>query len=107
MSETIAVGESLELGEILLRTTRLEPDQLERARQLQAESGDRLADILIEETMLNPDEVTQALAQQLDLPVRGELTLDDIDDEYALRVPISYAKQHRLLPIGGDADLGR
>jgi len=106
MSETIAVGESLELGEILLRTTRLEPDQLERARQLQAESGDRLADILIEETMLNPDEVTQALAQQLDLPVRGELTLDDIDDEYALRVPISYAKQHRLLPIGGDADLG-
>lgn len=102
----MAIGGTLELGEILLRTTRLEPQQLEYARQRQIESRERLADILVEEGMLNSAEVLAALACQLDLPIRTELPLDTIDDEYALRIPIGYAKQHRLLPIGGDAELG-
>ncbi|MCP5043325.1 MAG: hypothetical protein GY944_20045, partial [bacterium] len=79
------MSETLELGEILLRTTRLEPNQLERARQRQIESCGRLADILAEEGLLNGDEVLDALARQLDLPVRPELSLDEIDDDYALR----------------------
>jgi general secretion pathway protein E len=100
------MSETLELGEILLRTTRLEPQELERARQRQATSQERLSDILVEEGMLNSDEVLAALARQLDLPLRTDLPLATIDDEYALKIPISYAKQHRLLPIGGDAELG-
>ena len=100
------MSESLELGEILLHTTRLEPGQLERARKRQAESRERLADILVDQGMLNADEVLGALAQQLDLPLRSTLTIEEIDDEYALKIPISYAKQHRMLPIGGDPDLG-
>jgi len=99
------MNETLELGEILLRTTRLVPQQLDRARERQVESRERLADILINEGMLNSEEVLGALAHQFDLPVRAELELDDIDDEYALKIPISYAKQHRLLPIGGDPEL--
>jgi len=106
MSGEMAMNETLELGEILLRTTRLEPRQLEHARQRQIESRERLADILVEEGMLNSDEVLAALARQLDLPIRTELPLDEIDDDYALRVPIGYAKQHRLLAIGGDAERG-
>ena len=100
------MSETLELGEILLRTTRLEPQELERARLRQVDSHQRLSDILVEEGMLNADEVLAALARQLDLPLRTELSLEDIDDEYALRIPIGYAKQHRLLPIGGNRDLG-
>jgi general secretion pathway protein E len=100
------MSETLELGEILLRTTRLEPQELERARSRQIESRERLSDILVEEGMLNADEVLAALGRQLDLPIRTELPLDEIDDEYALRIPIGYAKQHRLLPIGGDPNLG-
>lgn len=100
------MSETLELGEILLRTTRLEPQELERARLRQVDSHQRLSDILVEEGMLNADEVLAALARQLDLPLRAELPLEDIDDEYALRIPIGYAKQHRLLPIGGNRDLG-
>lgn len=100
------MSETLEFGEILLRTTRLEPHELERARSRQVESRGRLSDILVEEGMLNADEVLAALGRQLDLPIRSELPLDEIDDEYALRIPIGYAKQHRLLPIGGDLELG-
>ncbi len=100
------MSQPLELGEILLRTTRLEPQQLERAHAVQRESRGRLADIVVEEGMLNGEEVLEALARQLDLPMRSEVSLDDVDDEYALKVPIGYAKQHRLLPLGGDPDLG-
>jgi general secretion pathway protein E len=100
------MSENLELGDILLRTTRLEPQDLERARNRQVESRERLSDILVEEGMLNADEVLAALARQLDLPLRTDLPMEDIDDEYARRIPISYAKQHRILPIGGDPELG-
>jgi general secretion pathway protein E len=56
--------------------------------------------------MLSPEEVLGAMASQLGLPMRSELALDDVDEEYALRVPITFAKQHRLLPLGGDPTLG-
>jgi len=99
------MSQPLELGEILLRTTRLAPEQLERAHAVQRETRGRLSDIVVTEGMLNVDEVLEALSQQLDLPLHGEIDLEQVDDEYALRIPISYAKQHRLLPVGGDPDL--
>jgi len=106
VSEGIQQADSLEFGEVLVRTTRLEPEQLEFARQRQAETQQRLADVLVEEGMLNSEEVLGAMASQLDLPMRSELGLDDVDEEYALRVPITFAKQHRLLPLGGDPAVG-
>lgn len=91
---------SLELGDVLLRTTRLEPEQLERARQRQSLNGERLADILIEEGLLNPDEVLGALADQFGLEIRSELPPDDIDSELLEQIPITFAKQYRVLPLG-------
>jgi len=44
---------SLELGEILLRQTRLTAEQLERVRLLQGQKNERLADLLLEEGLLN------------------------------------------------------
>ena len=99
MSELPPGTASLEFGDVLIRTTRLEPEQLERARQRQSTNGERLADILIEEGLLNPDEVLGALANQFGLEIRSELPPEDIDsriraieaqiadDEEALRAP--------------------
>ena len=100
MSEAL---ESLDLGEILVRTTRLEAGQLAAARKRQTESGEQLSDILIEEGMLNSDEVLIGLASQLGVELRGELPIDGIDLEIATRVPIGFAKQHRVIPIRHDA----
>ncbi|MCZ6785463.1 MAG: type II secretion system ATPase GspE [Proteobacteria bacterium] len=99
-AETPPRIEGLDLGEVLVRTTRLEPEQLERARQRQAENGERLSDILIEEGILNPDEVQGAIAQQLGLPIRTELGPEDVDEGLIEKVPIGFAKRHRLLPLG-------
>lgn len=92
-------GESLELGEILLRETRLTPEQLERARLRQTESHERLADVLVEEGFLNADEVLHALGRQQGLNVAPSVDPDQIDEALLARVPISFAKQHRVLPM--------
>jgi len=68
-----AALDSLDLGDILVNTTRLEVEQLAAARQRQVESGEHLSDILVEEGMLNSDEVLIGLAAQLGIELIGEL----------------------------------
>ncbi len=105
MSEAPLSGD-LELGQILLRTTRLSPEQLARARSCQDERAERLSEVLIEEGMLNSDEVLHALAEQFGLNVQQTISLEDIDEELAHQVPIGFAKQHRVLPTSMDENRG-
>jgi general secretion pathway protein E len=84
----------------LLRTTRLEADQLAHARERQLESRESLPEILVEEGLLNADEVRRALAEQLDLKLVTELPPDEIDEAVALTLPIGFAKQHTLIAAG-------
>jgi len=93
---------SLELGEILLRTTRLTVEQLDDARELQATSGRRLIDVLIDEGHVDESEAARALGQQLGLPVREAIPHADVDDELLSRVPIGFARRHHLLPLHRD-----
>ena len=101
--EPTPTEESLEFGEILLRETRLTPEQLEQARLRQTGSQERLADVLVEEGFLNPDEVLLALGRQQGLEVLPGLDLEQIDETLMARVPIGFAKQHRVLPLGWSA----
>jgi general secretion pathway protein E len=100
VSQAATTLEALDLGTVLLRTTRLEPEQLERARARQLESHESLPEILIEEGMLNASEVRRALAEQLDLPLLDELPPDSVDESTALTLPIAFAKQHTLIAVG-------
>lgn len=93
------MGESLELGEILIRETRLTPEQLERARIRQVESRERLSDVLIEEGFLNADEVLHALGHQQGLAVVAAIDSQEVNETLLARVPITFAKQHRILPL--------
>jgi general secretion pathway protein E len=100
MTSAAFAPESLELGEVLLRETRLTPEQLERARLRQTESHERLADVLVEEGFLNADEILHALGHQQGLPVVSRLDPEEVDDGVLTKVPIGFAKEHRLLPLG-------
>ena len=95
---------SLELGEILLRQTRLTPEQLERVRQRQGEKNERLTDLLLEEGLLNADEILAALGHQQGLPVVSAIDPAEIDETLLATVPIGFAKQHRVLPLGWSRD---
>ncbi|MBW2501236.1 MAG: type II secretion system ATPase GspE [Deltaproteobacteria bacterium] len=100
MTSSAFAPESLELGEVLLRQTRLTPEQLERARLRQTESHERLADVLVEEGFLNADEILHALGHQQGLPVVSRLDPEEVEDGLLTKVPIGFAKEHRLLPLG-------
>lgn len=102
--ERTARHSELELGDILVRTTRLEPDQLAAARLRQRESNERLGDVLVEEGLLSPDEVLSGVAEQLRLEVRQSISPDEVDESLVQRVPISFAKLHRILTLSFDEE---
>jgi len=94
----------LDLGDILLETTSLTEEQLANARERQAETGRRLGDLLVAEGVVSADEVLEALSRQLDLPIRPQIRPEVIDETLVERVPISFCKNHVLLPLQRDAD---
>ena len=53
---------------------------------------------------LDEEEVLHALGIQLGLPVRKELSADDVDPELLERLPIAFAKTNAVLPLRRTAD---
>jgi general secretion pathway protein E len=92
-------GDRLELGELLVRATSLTDEGLEQARKRQEESGQRLTEVLVDLGLVREEEMLEAVAGIYGLPVRESLPADEVDEEIATRVPISFAKTHHLLPM--------
>ena len=105
MSDSVHRG-ALDLGEVLLETSRLEPEQLAEARLRQESGQGRLGEVLIEAGMLSTEEVLTGIASQLGLEFRKAIAVGDVDEELLQRVPISFAKQHGVLPLNHDAERG-
>jgi general secretion pathway protein E len=90
------------LGEILAETVKLPPEKLEEALAAQRgdQAGVRLGEILIRQRAVAEEDVLRALAIQLDLPFLGHIEPDSVPNELAAKVPIHFAKQARVLPLG-------
>jgi general secretion pathway protein E len=95
------------LGAILAEIAHLSPEKLEEALALQRgeQAGARLGEILVRMKAVGEADVLRALALQLDLPYLVAIDPTAIPDELAAKVPIHFAKQARVLPLGwaGDA----
>ncbi len=96
----------LDLGEVLLQTSRLEPEQLAQARIRQQDSQARLGDVLVEDGLLSSEEVLAGIAEQLGLEFRTSIDTGAIEEDLTQRVPISFAKQHGVLPLSCETDTG-
>ncbi|MDH3519939.1 MAG: type II secretion system ATPase GspE [Myxococcales bacterium] len=92
-----------DLGALLLRTTNLTEAQLEEARRAQAERGGRLIDHLVHDGHVSSDQIMQALSEQLDIPIRAQIGIGDVDESLIERVPITFAKEHGVLPLAREA----
>ena len=88
-----------DIGQILLRTTRLTEEQLDTARATQAAAGGSLTDVLVAQGSVTADEVMNAMSEQLGLPIRGQIRVGDVDETLIEKVPISFAKDHGVLPL--------
>jgi general secretion pathway protein E len=88
-----------ELGERLVAGGRLTSDDLERARRLQQETGERLHVILTQLGLISERAMAEALADFLALPLVG---LNDYPAEPAIDDAISakFLKEHRIVPLG-------
>jgi len=86
------------LGEILVAEGWLAPDALARALEVQALKGGRLGDILLRSGDVREDTLAHALAIQWDLPYVDALPAR-LEGMWLEKLPISYAKANRLLPL--------
>jgi general secretion pathway protein E len=93
------------LGQILVDTEGLSPELLEQALATQQKEGGRLGDILVKMRAMAEEQVLRAVGAQLGIGFLADLRLDQIDSDLGTRIPISFSKQHRVLPYKREGDL--
>src|SRR5262245_64228838 len=90
------------LGEVLVRRGVVPPDRIEQVFETVRERGQPLADVLVSSNVADEAKIAQALAEECGVPFAGRIDIDAIDPAIADRIPITYAKQHKILPVAED-----
>ncbi len=96
-----AAGAAPSLDALLLAQRRLSPEALERARRLQAETGERLDTILTRLGILSEAALAEALAEGLDLPLLAAAALPRAP-VLADRLSVRFLRHHRILPVAAE-----
>ena len=94
----MARRKSGKLGEILLATSLISADELDKAIATQAKTGKRLGQILIELGAASEDDVAWALSNQLMYPY-VYLSRDIVDGEAVRLLPEAFLRERHVLPI--------
>ncbi|MEO1337864.1 MAG: ATPase, T2SS/T4P/T4SS family, partial [Myxococcota bacterium] len=64
------------------------------------ESDDeRVGDLLLQTGRLTAEQVARVLSVQLEMPFLEKIEVDQIPDDLVQRIPISFARQHGVLPV--------
>src|SRR5450432_3507704 len=82
----------------------LTPALLEQALEAQKKEGGRIGEVLVKMRAVTEEDVLAALGRQLGIALLGELKSADVDVELASKVPIGFAKQHRMLALRREGD---
>lgn len=87
------------LGRILGEKFNLLDSKLEEALAYQREKGGRLGEVLLHLRLLREEELLEGLALQFELPWMPQLATANVDHELIRKVPISFARRYRVLPL--------
>jgi general secretion pathway protein E len=90
------------LGEILARRANVPPDKLEQMYAVQREKGIDLVDLLVNGNVIDEASIARALADEAELPYAEKIEVDKIATALATRLPITFAKQHKVLVTAED-----
>jgi general secretion pathway protein E len=90
------------LGEILVKRGVITEDRLKPLFAQQRDKGPSLIDLLVGGSVVDGAAIAQALAVECDLPFCSRIDVDAIPTAVASRVPISFAKAHKVLVTGED-----
>jgi general secretion pathway protein E len=94
------VSEAQYVGEILVRRGALSAEALQQAVGIAREKGVRLQDVLTAAQLVDDVTYCEALASELGLEVIRKIVTEEIPIDLIEKVPINFARQHRLLAIG-------
>ena len=94
---------SRSVGERLVRTGIVSPDQLARALQVHEQAGVRLGQALVNLGFVSERELAATLAEQADVPF-VDLVGTDPDDELARRLPADIERHRGVLPLYDDGE---
>ncbi|MGE0398374.1 MAG: type II secretion system ATPase GspE [Kofleriaceae bacterium] len=91
------------LGEILVARCGVAPDAIEKALAKQAEEGGLIGEILVHLRLIDENQLAEALALQAELGYIKDLPrAEDIPIELIEKLPINFARQRLVLPLGRD-----
>jgi general secretion pathway protein E len=91
------------IGEILIGRCNVPADAIERALMKQREEGGLLGEVLVRLKLIDEDQLAFALSVQSEMPYLKDLPrAEDIPVELIDKLPINFARQRLVLPIGRD-----
>ena len=90
------------LGEILHRRAGVPVERLEALYAVQREKGIDLVDLLVNGNIIDEATIAKALADESELPYVDRPEPERISTALATRLPISFAKSHKILVTNED-----
>ena len=90
------------LGDILARHGVVAPEALEPLYAEQQEKAADLFELVVQNDLATDTAVAQALASECGLPFVEKIDADQISLSDATRLPLSYARTHRILVVRAD-----
>jgi general secretion pathway protein E len=90
------------LGEILVRHGVVPPDRIEPLFETVRDRGQQLTELIVSANIADEPSIAQALANEVGVGYMPKIDIDSVPLALASRIPITYAKQHKILPISED-----
>ncbi|WP_437676221.1 type II secretion system ATPase GspE [Sorangium sp. So ce131] len=87
------------LGEILVRRGVVPAERLAPLYDAVRERAQSLADLIVQSNITDEATIAKALADECEVGFLPRIDVDAVPLELASRVPITYAKQHKILPL--------
>jgi type IV pilus assembly protein PilB len=85
-------------GELLLRTGKIDQQQLQEALAYQKEQGGRLGTALVKLTYITENQLVEALSQHFGVP-SVDLTEIEIDEVVVKIIPADIARKYTIVPV--------
>jgi general secretion pathway protein E len=92
------------LGEVLVTLYGIPAARIGEALDIQAQKGGRIGEILVGMKALSMADMLAGVAAQLDLPFLLEIDAENIPDDMGRLLPIEFARQNSVLPLGRTDD---
>jgi general secretion pathway protein E len=92
------------IGEVLVERGTVKSAAVDQALATQQSEGGLLGELLVKAHACTEDDVLRALGVQLGIPFLADFPVAEMDAELAAKVPIGFAKQHRVIPLRREGD---